>query len=232
MPAERVRIPVTDGGFALEGALALPDSALTPVPAVVVCHPHPLYGGDLNNDVVQAICGALLGRGIGALRFNFRGAGGSGGEHTGGYEEREDVFAALDWLRLRSETVDARRLGLAGYSFGAAVALNAAIAAGVRALCAVSPPPQMLDFTAQQGLDIPVLLITGDEDAISPAARLEQLPRAIGAAASVRIVPGANHFWHGHVGELEDAVSGFFAEHLNQGGLAALNAARGSLGRR
>lgn len=214
MPGQRVRIPVPEAGFDLDAALALPGGVPVPTPAVVVCHPHPLYGGDMDNDVVYAICTALLGRGIAALRFNFRGVGGSGGEHGGGYEEREDVFAALDWLRMRPEQIDPRRLGLAGYSFGAAVALNAAVAAGVRALCAVSPPPQMLDFSAQQGLDIPVLLIAGDADTVAPAARLEQLPAAIGPGASVRIVRGADHFWYGHAGELRDAVGGFFAEHL------------------
>jgi uncharacterized protein len=215
MPVEqRLRIPVSEGFFELEGELILPDGSNAPVAAIVVCHPHPLYGGDMHNEVVQTLCRAALDRGIAALRFNFRGTGHSGGEHGGGYEEREDVFAALDLLRGRHEQIDPARLGLAGYSFGAAVALNAAPAAGVRALCAVSPPPQMLDFTAQWGVDLPVLLIAGDEDPIAPAARVQQLPAAIGPRARAEIVAGADHFWWGHMTQLADLAGDFFAAAL------------------
>jgi len=215
MPVEQpLRIPVPDGFFELEGELILPDGVEGAVPAVVVCHPHPLYGGDMHNEVVLTICRAVLERGIAALRFNFRGTGRSGGDHGGGHEEREDVFAALDLLRRRGDAIDPARLGLAGYSFGAAVALNAAPAAGVRALCAVSPPPQMLDFTAQMGVDFPVLLLAGDDDPIAPASRVEQLPAAIGPRTNARIVAGADHFWWGHMVELNDVVAAFFAGAL------------------
>jgi alpha/beta superfamily hydrolase len=218
MPTEvPLRIRVPEGFFDLEGILMLPDGIEDPAPAVVVCHPHPLYGGDMHNEVVLTLCRALLERGMAALRFNFRGAGRSGGDHGGGYEEREDVFAALDLLRTRHETVDPARLGLAGYSFGAAVALNAAPAAGVRALCAVSPPPQMLDFSAQFGVELPVLLIAGDNDPIAPAARVEQLPAAIGPSARASIVAGADHFWWGHMVELSDLAGDFFAQALTPG---------------
>jgi len=214
MREEQLRFPVPEEGFDLEGVLTLPDTAVEPVPAVVICHPHPLYGGDMHNDVVIRLRDAVLERGIAALRFNFRGTGRSGGDHAGGYEEREDVFAALDALRRRGDAIDPHRLGLAGYSFGAAVALNAAPATGARAICAVSPPPQMLDFTAQFGVEIPVLLIAGDADPIAPASRIEQLPAALGPRAQARIVAGADHFWWGHQDELATLVGAFFAEHL------------------
>ena len=211
MPSEQVQFP--SGGVLLEGVLDLPEPAGAAVPAVAVCHPHPLYGGDMRNDVVLRICRALIGRGIGALRFNFRGVGGSGGEHAGGHGERDDVWAALDCVRGRPE-VDRSRLGLAGYSFGAAVALNAGITAGIKALAAVSAPPQMVDFTALQGFEFPLLLIAGDADQFAPAGRLRQLAIATGPVTTVTIVPGAGHFWHGHGAELEQAVGGFFAAAL------------------
>jgi alpha/beta superfamily hydrolase len=210
MAAEHLQIDV--GEIALEGALELPPGA-GPFPGVVVCHPHPMYGGDMWNDVVSSVVRAALDRDIAALRFNFRGTGRSGGEHAGGYGERDDVWAALDALRVRPE-IDPARLGLAGYSFGAAVSLNAGIAAGVKALMAVSPPPRLVDFTALQGYEIPVLLISGEADQFAPARDLRGLATAIGPQTTCTIVPRADHFWGGAQRELTAAAGEFFAQHL------------------
>ncbi len=210
MSDERVTIGID--GLKLEGLLQLPGVA-QPAAGVVVCHPHPLYGGDMWNDVVEQVCRELLARGIAALRFNFRGTGGSEGEHSGGAGERDDVWAALDLLRSRPE-IDRGRLGLAGYSFGAAVALNAGPAAGVRALAAISAPPRMVDFTALQGFEIPLLLVAGDQDEFAPAEQLRRLAIALGSRTQTVIVPGADHFWWGHSEELRESVGGFFADAL------------------
>lgn len=95
MVSERVTFE-TDDGLQIEGLLHLPEA--TPAPAIVVCHPHPQYGGEMRNNVVDAICKAALDQGIGALRFNFRGVGGSEGQYGGGVAERKDVAAALAYL--------------------------------------------------------------------------------------------------------------------------------------
>ncbi len=211
MTSERVQFQA--GEVTLEGVLDLPERATKPVRAVAICHPHPLYGGDMYNEVVTKLCRGLLEQGIAALRFNFRGVGGSGGEHAGGFGERDDVWAALDYLRGRDD-VDRRRLGLAGYSFGAAVALNAGIAAGVRALAAISVPPQMVDFTAMQGYEIPVLLIAGDQDQFAPFDRQQQLAIAIGPCTTTEVVAGADHFWSGRTGRLSETVGSFFALNI------------------
>jgi len=210
MSDERITIGID--GLKLEGLLQLPE-APRPLPGAVVCHPHPLYGGDMWNDVVEQVCQELLTRGIAALRFNFRGTGGSEGAHGGGTGERDDVWSALDLLRTRPE-VDRGRLGLAGYSFGAGVALNAGPAAGVRALAAISVPPRMVDFTAMQGFEIPLLLIAGDRDEFAPAEELRRLAIALGPRTQTLIVPGADHFWWGYGGELREAVGSFFAQAL------------------
>jgi alpha/beta superfamily hydrolase len=118
---EAVRFP--SGELTLVGVLHRPQG--TGLPAVAVCHPHPLYGGDMENNVVVSLCGALADAGVAALRFNFRGVGGSGGSHGGGIGERQDALAALDFLA-GVAGVDGGGLGLAGYSFGALVALGAA----------------------------------------------------------------------------------------------------------
>jgi len=207
------RLAIASGELQLEGVLQLPEGVGAPIAGVVVCHPHPLYGGDMWNDVVEQVCRELQASGLAALRFNFRGVGGSQGEHGAGVGERDDVWAALDVLRSRAE-IDSARLGLAGYSFGGGVALNAGPAAGVKALAAISAPPRMIDFTAMRGFEIPVLLIAGDRDEFAPADTLPQLAIALGAKAEVTIVPGADHFWWGHARELRKGVGEFFARAL------------------
>ena len=119
----------------LEARLAVPAS---PGGGIVVCHPHPLYGGDMDNPVVvrvQEVCAEL---GLATLRFNFRSVGGSTGSHANGVGEQDDAVAALDVL---AKTVGDRPLAIAGYSFGARVA---ALVAGrdtlVSGVALIAPP--------------------------------------------------------------------------------------------
>ena len=194
------------GALVLEGALHLP--AATPAPGVAVCHPHPQYGGDMDNNVVVAVCDALAARGFAALRFNFRGAGASEGAFDGGKGERDDALAALAHLASLAE-VDAKRIGLAGYSFGAMVAAEAA-SGDLRALALVSPPVASADLRIAWGC--PALLLGGGEDALVPADRLAIIAGAPGV--EVRVFDGADHSWWGFEEELGDAVGEFFARHF------------------
>jgi alpha/beta superfamily hydrolase len=204
---ESVRFP--SGDLALVGVLHRPQGS--GLPAVAVCHPHPLYGGDMENNVVESLCGALAAAGMAALRFNFRGVGGSGGSYGGGSGERQDARAALDFLTGLPE-VDSGRLGLAGYSFGALVALSAADER-VRALVAVSPPAGGLD-AASCRLGIPTLLVSGDQDDIAPTARLPEMAAFLGPTCGTLSVAGADHFWWGHEEALATAVIEFFQDRL------------------
>ncbi len=154
------------GELSLEGALDLATSM--PAPGVVVCHPHPQYGGDMENNVVLAACRALAARGFAALRFNFRGVGGSDGAFDQGQGERDDIRAALAHLASLPE-VDAKRVGLIGYSFGAVVATEVA-SGDLRALALVSPPLAFSDLRVAWGC--PALVLGGDQDPIAPAERL------------------------------------------------------------
>ncbi|MDD5288422.1 MAG: CocE/NonD family hydrolase, partial [Dehalococcoidales bacterium] len=136
MTARHVTFPC--GGVQLEGVLHLPEGTGR-FPAVVICHPHPLYGGDMDNNVVVAICSALVKSAIVCLRFNFRGAGDSGGSFGGGVGEQDDVKAALDFLA-NSPQIDSMRIGLAGYSFGGSVVLPVALMdSRVKQLALISP---------------------------------------------------------------------------------------------
>ena len=194
------------GALSLEGALDLPER--TPAPGVVVCHPHPQYGGDMDNNVVLAACRALAGRGFVALRFNFRGAGGSDGAFDQGPGARDDARAALGQL-VELPEVDARRSALVGYSFGATVA--AEVASGeLRALALVSPPVAVSDLRVAWGC--PALVIAGDRDEFAPAERLQVIAEA--PAVELRIIAGADHFWWGYEEQLGEALSEFFERHF------------------
>jgi alpha/beta superfamily hydrolase len=199
-----IRFPSSD--LSLEGALHLPDAM--PAPGVVVCHPHPLYGGDMDNNVVLAACEALAGRGVAALRFNFRGVGGSEGAFDDGRGERDDVRAALAHLATLPE-IDAKRAGLIGYSFGAMMAAEAASGA-LRSLALISPPVASADLRVAWGC--PALLLAGDMDSQAPADRLQVIAGAAGV--ETQIFEGADHSWWGFEDELGAALVEFFQRHF------------------
>lgn len=193
----------------LEGVFHQPVSL--PSPAAIVCHPHPLYGGDMSNSVVIAVCEALVEEGIAALRFNYRGVGRSEGRSGGGLGERADARAALAYLRQRVE-VDEDKVGIIGYSFGATVALTAADPA-TAAVAAISTP------AFGQGLPppairCPTLLISGERDEIAPAGTLLTLAHSIGPHCQVAVIRGADHFWWGQEKKLAQVVAQFCRQSL------------------
>jgi alpha/beta superfamily hydrolase len=211
LSAERREVTVTSGGLKLEGLLHLPEQ--TPAPGVVVAHPHPQYGGDMYNNVVQAVCEAVLSVGAVALRFNFRGVGSSEGEYTGGEGEKDDVAAAVEYLRGLPE-VDGGCLALAGYSFGAMVAVKAASGRDdLAAVVSVANPTQR-GPKVEIHLLMPTLFITGDRDPYCDGALLEEYRTQIGPDVTVKIMPGVDHFWVGSTDRLKEEVGGFLREHL------------------
>ena len=204
MKSERVFIPC--GEISLEGILHLPDGK-SPYPAVIVCHPHPLYGGDMDNNVVVTICKTLVTQSIAALRFNFRGVGRSGGKFGGGVKEREDVKATLDYLSTRRE-IDIGRLGLVGYSFGGAVAIPVAQEdERVGKLVLISPALSESDWEELKSYSRPKLVLLGDADTVVPYARLE---KHFSADKQFQVIAGADHFWWG----FEEAMSKRVREFL------------------
>ncbi len=204
------RLTVASGPLDLEGVLHTPTGS-GPFPAVVVCHPHPQYGGDMDNNVVLAVVRGAVARGIAALRFNFRGVGRSAGTFDGGRGEQDDVRAALACAAARPE-VDAARLGLAGYSFGAVMAALAA-EERVRALALIAPPLTATDLGDRlTGFQGPLLLLAGEQDQFCPADALRRL--ADRCRAELALVPGVDHFWFGQERRVEERVSDFLARHL------------------
>ena len=205
---------ITNDGLTLEGVVHLPNPSRTtpnPSPALVVCHPHPLYGGDMRNNIVAILCETVVSAGFAALRFNFRGVGASQGSHDKGRGERQDVAAAREYLRSQPE-IDATRVGLAGYSFGAAMAVLS-VDDGTRALIAVSTPTGSGAIT-QVDAACPTLLVSGDRDEYSDPDALRLLAQPLGNNAEVVILPGVDHFWWGSDDRLSEIVSKFLTATL------------------
>jgi hypothetical protein len=197
MQEESVNIP--SGQLKLEGLIAKP-TGVASARGAVVCHQHPLYGGSMHNNVVEAILAALWKRDFATLRFNFRGVGASEGEHSGGLGEADDAKAALQFL-LSQAGVAKDAAVMAGYSFGAAIAMRVgAELENVATIAAVALPVGMSDFsfTAKSGKKI--VLIAGDRDSYCPRPAIMKLAENCGA--QLRIVEGADHFFAGFDGAL------------------------------
>ncbi len=184
------------GDIELEGRLAEADGPR----AALVAHPHPLYGGDLDNAVVRTVAQAFHRAGRKVLRFNFRGVGASGGKHGGGEPERLDLRAARDWLRGQG----AEDVLAAGYSFGAWVLAGAP--EGFSGLILVSPPVALLDFGFPSPLPALRLVVTGEADPIAPARRIEPLLRIWNPGAALEVIAGADHFYTGALEALAATV--------------------------
>ncbi len=181
--------------------------------AALVCHPHPLYGGTLHNKVVFHAMKALNAFGFPVLRFNFRGAGLSEGEHAGGIGEVEDVRAALDWL----EREFPLPIIFAGFSFGAAVGLRAAysddrvpalIALGLPAVPAPSDSgePRVYDFEFLRSSTKPKLFVSGSRDQFAPPGTLEALVDTFAEPKKLVRIAAGDHFFEGRLKEMRKAI--------------------------
>ena len=166
----------------------------------------------MSSNVVFAICQALAQQAIAALRFNFRGVGKSGGEFGGGIAEQEDVKAALA-LVLFSPNIDRKRIGLAGYSFGASVIVPVAVQdERVKLLALVSPALSDSGWEQLKGYNKPKFLIAGDNDSVIPEQQFWQNVKDIPEPKQCQIIAGADHFWAGFEAEVAQRVTKFFAD--------------------
>ena len=195
----------TQDGLQIEGLLNRGEEGRG---GFILCHPHPLYGGDMHNNVIGSLQSALAGVGFSTLRFNFRGVEGNEGSYADGSGEEGDVRGAVDFIT--TEQGADIPLYLLGYSFGAAVGTKAVAAdERVRALICISPPIAMYDFSYLTEDRRPKLLVAGDGDFVCPVAPLKELFNSLPQPRSLHIVPGADHFWWGMEGRAADYVIDF-----------------------
>jgi alpha/beta superfamily hydrolase len=199
----------------LEGVLHRPKGGAL-LGAAVVCHPHPLYGGNMDFHIVLGVARACAAQGIAALRFNFRGVGGSGGQYDDGVGEVRDVAAALDYLRAHAgEEVP---LGLAGYSFGSLMAARYVADGGnVDALALIAfvvndAPFRSNDYAGLASYTGPLLAVTGGRDEFGPPEAVEAVLAQLGVQGRVLAFPEADHFFWQVTKELREAVASFFLQ--------------------
>ncbi len=205
---ERLTILSTDG-LALEAEL---DAATGSKASLLLCHPHPKMGGTMNAPLLLAVRDEMLARGWTVLRFNFRGVGSSQGERSTGVEEVADAQGGLDRLRDRSGTP----LAIAGWSFGAAVALRATARNSDLVGCAALAPSVQprsnvsagLPPARDLGLAVPVLVVVGaNDDVVDPDAVREWTSDPDGV--KLEVIPGANHFFWARYERLSGVVGDF-----------------------
>lgn len=185
----------------------------------LVCHPHPLFGGTLHNKVVFHTMKALNSFGFPVLRFNFRGAGLSQGEHDLGNGEVEDVRTALDWLDSEFHLP----MIFAGFSFGAAVGLRASYAdPRVQALIGIGTPvgpvaadsevPREYTFDFLRDCTKPKLFVSGARDEFGPRPKLDSLIASIAEPKHLVVIEGGDHFFEGRLRELREAIERWVVE--------------------
>ena len=177
-----------------------------PVGSVVVCHPHPQHGGTMHNKVAHTLARAFLRLGFSALRFNFRGTEGSEGSYDNGEGELDDALAALAWMRGRNPALP---IWLAGFSFGAAIAVKGAAVSDVAGLVSVAPAISRFAAGLTSQPSCPWLIVQGDLDELVDVDETVAWVDSLEPGPELLIVPGGEHFFHGRLVELRDAVVEF-----------------------
>lgn len=180
-----------------------------PRAAAVVCHPHPQYGGTLDNKVAFTLARAAVDAGAAALRFNFRGVGRSEGRFDDGEGEADDLAAAENWLTGRWPDVPLWRMG---FSFGAAMALKRTVEVPCPVLVTVAPPADRFadyGFAGSGPKASRWLLVQGDADEVVDPRAVIEWAEALGSPPEIRRIEGSGHFFHGRLTELREVVVDF-----------------------
>jgi uncharacterized protein len=196
----------------LEGILKPEEEGVVPRYAGLICHPHPLYGGTMHNKVVFKAAQAFQILGMPALRFNFRGVGHSTGTYDEGRGEMDDVRFALEFLSRRYAGLP---VILGGFSFGAYIALRVAVIDDrVQAMIGLAVPARMFEGEYLQGSHKPKLIIQGTKDELAPYPLASQWFEQVPAPKSLVAVQGADHFFQGHLDEIQAIIVSFVQDLL------------------
>lgn len=203
---------VSTDKFFIEGAAGQLQSLLeeptdaAPIGAVVVCHPHPQHGGTMHNKVAHTLARAFLRMGYAVLRFNFRGTEESEGQFDDGVGELDDALVAVDWMRERHPNVP---MWLAGFSFGAAIAVRAATLVEVSGLISVAPAVTRVVGRLDDQPDCPWLVVQGDEDELVEVEATIGWLNSLQPGPELQVFGGVEHFFHGRLVDLRESVTAF-----------------------
>jgi alpha/beta superfamily hydrolase len=194
----------------LEAIFELPAEQI-PVGCVVVCHPDPQHGGTMHNKVAHTLARAFVRTGFAALRFNFRGTEKSEGVYDQGDGELGDALAAIAWMRARYPDAP---LWVAGFSFGAAIAVKAAVATEVDGLISVAPAISRFASGLETQPACPWLIVQGDQDELVDVDETVDWVDGLEPGPELLIIPEGEHFFHGRLLELREAVAAFVDESI------------------
>ena len=198
---------------ALEALTLCPAAAPAhPCATAVLLHPHPLHGGTMQNKVVHTLARGFAELGVASVRFNFRGVGASAGRFAHGAGEAEDALAVIAWVREQRPDTP---IWLAGFSFGAYVALRVAAAAQVSGLITVAPAVQLYDFSTLAVPRCPWLLIQGEADEVVPVEAVRRWLAGVAPQPQTLFLPATGHFFHGRLNDLKSALRNFVPQHLS-----------------
>lgn len=209
-----IRLPLRIAGPAgdIEAVLTRAHDESAAIPhTVIVCHPHPLHGGTMNNKVVHYLAKSFNDLGATAVRFNYRGVGASAGGFGEGTGETRDALAVLDWAR---DAYPNNAIWLAGFSFGAYVALKASHQRPTTGLICVAPAVRLYDFKSLARVSGPWLVVQGDRDDVVSYDEVTSWAQAISPPLAYVPMTGAGHFFHGRLNDLQQVVTAFIAPHL------------------
>jgi len=192
-PASRQDFILRGPAGKLECAVDVPNPEDERPATIVLCHPHPLHGGTMHNKVVTIIERAMRELGLRTIRFNFRGAGESEGEHDEGYGETDDLFAVTEWVRRTRPDDD---LWLGGFSFGSYIALRAAQNLQLGQMITIAPPVDRYEFSSVQHPDCPWLVVQGDEDEVVALEDVKCWIEDLDPPPDFLVMEMATHFFH------------------------------------
>jgi alpha/beta superfamily hydrolase len=186
-------------------------------PIALVLHPHPQFGGTMNNQIVYALYYMFAQRGFSTLRFNFRGVGRSQGFFDNGPGELSDAASALDWLQIANP--DARTCWIAGVSFGTWIAMQLLMRRPeIDGFVCVAPPANLYDFSFLAPCPASGMLISGDRDKVVPAAAVAEMAAKTKTQKGIKIVhetiADASHFFEGRTEEMVDIVGRYLDQRV------------------
>jgi hypothetical protein len=186
-------------------------------PIAIVLHPHPQFGGTMNNQIVYNLFYQFVERGFAVLRFNFRGVGRSQGEFDHGAGELSDAAAALDWLQ--TVNPDARSCWIAGVSFGSWIGMQLLMRRPeIEGFISIAAPANRFDFTFLAPCPSSGLFVHGSEDRVAPTRDVMHVIEKVKTQRGIKIehvtIDGANHFFENRVDELLEAVGAYLDRRL------------------
>jgi len=192
-PASRCDFFLRGPAGKLECAADVPEASDERPATMVICHPHPEHGGSMHNKVVTILERSMRELGLRTIRFNFRSAGESEGEHDEGYGETDDLFAVTEWVR---HTRPNDELWLGGFSFGSFIAMRGAQNLKLGQLICIAPPVDRFEFSQLQHPDCPWLVVQGDEDEVVCLEDVACWIEKIDPPPDFLVMEQAGHFFH------------------------------------